>query len=57
MLFVWPYGLVIFPFGQSSVIGTNAGSPYTVAEELKMIFFTPWFLITSHRTSVPVILL
>ena len=34
MLLVWPYGLVIWPFGQSSVIGIVSGLPYTVAEEL-----------------------
>ena len=39
--FVCPYGFVILPFGHSSVIGTKAGSPYTVAEELKISFFTP----------------
>ena len=26
------------PFGHSSVIGINAGSPYTVAEEEKIMF-------------------
>ena len=30
--FVHPYGFVHTPFGHSSVIGINAGSPYTVAE-------------------------
>ena len=35
MDFVQPYGLVHCPFGHSSVIGMIAGSPYTVAEELK----------------------
>ena len=29
----------------------------SVAEELKMMFFTPWFLISSQRIRVPVILL
>src|SRR5699024_6543386 len=54
--FVHPYGFVQVPFGHSSVIGINAGSPYTVAEELKMLFFTPWFLITSQSVIVPPIL-
>ena len=31
-------GLVHCPFGHSSVIGMIAGSPYTVAEEEKIIF-------------------
>ena len=57
MLFVQPYGLVGVPFGHSSVIGICAGLPYTVAEELKMMFFTPWFLISSQRIRVPVMLL
>ena len=38
-------------------IGTLSGLPYTVAEELKMMFFTPWFLISSQRIRVPVMLL
>ena len=33
-----PYGFVISPFGHSSVIGRNAGFPYTVAEEENTIF-------------------
>ena len=41
----------------SSVIGISRGSPYTVAEELKIMFFTPCFLMVSHRSNVPVILL
>ena len=38
---VQPYGLVAVPFGQFSVIGISAGEPYTVAEELKIMFLTP----------------
>ena len=41
------------PFGHSSVIGIIAGSPYTVAEEEKIIFLTLCFLITSTRVRVP----
>ena len=36
-----------------SVIGISAGSPYTVADELKIIFFTPCLRITSHIANVP----
>ena len=42
MDFVQPYGLVHCPFGQFSVIGISAGSPYTVAEEEKMMFLHPF---------------
>ena len=38
------------------VIGIIAGSPYTVAEEEKMIFFTLCLRITSTSVRVPAIL-
>ena len=55
--FVCPYGFVISPSGQSSVIGTNSGSPYTVAEDEKIIFFTSFLRIASNKTKEPEILL
>ena len=39
--------------GKFSRIGTLSGSPYTVAEELNTIFFTPYFCMISHRLIVP----
>ena len=51
--FVQPYGFVHCPLGHFSVIGISAGSPYTVADELKIIFFTPCLRITSHIANVP----
>ena len=56
MDFVHPYGFVHCPFGHSSVIGIIAGSPYTVADEEKIMFFTLCFLITSTSVKVPAML-
>ena len=41
----------------SSVTGTVAGSPYTVADELNTRFLTPCAFMASHSISVPVMLL
>jgi len=38
-------------------MGTEAGSPYTVAEELNTMFFTPWSAMAFTRFRVPVTLL
>ena len=54
--FVSPYGLVV-DRGKSSLIGTDFGVPYTVADELKTILFTPCLSIQSRRLKVPVRLL
>ncbi len=56
MSFVWPYGLSA-PSGMSSVIGIFSAMPYTVADELNTIFFTPYFCIQSNRFIEPVKLL
>ena len=51
--FVVPYGFVVPPVGNSSVIGTVAGSPYTVAYELNINFLQLCALITSNKTRAP----
>ena len=56
MDFVQPYGLVHCPFGQASMMGISSGLPYTVAEELNTMFFTPTSRITFRSVSVPDIL-
>ena len=38
--------MVVPPVGKSSRMGTEAGSPYTVAEEENTKFFTPWSRMT-----------
>ena len=53
MDFVQPSGFVASCFGQSSVMGMNSGSPYTVALDENTRFFTPCARATSHRASVP----
>ena len=54
--FVVPYGFVVPPILQSSVKGILSGSPYTVADELNINFFTLYFLIVSNSTIAPDIL-
>ena len=53
--FVRPYGLVAL-VGKSSVTGTDAGSPYTVAEEEKTMLLQSPFSIALTRLSVPAML-
>ena len=53
---VLPYGFVALAVGIVSENGTLFSIPYTVADELNTILFTPYFLITSHKTKVPLIL-
>jgi hypothetical protein len=53
---VRPYGLSA-AVGKSSVHGTVAGSPYTVAEEEKMMDLHPAFSIAATSTTVPAMLL
>jgi hypothetical protein len=48
---------LVGPVGKSSRIGTLAGSPYTVADELKTSDLTPASAITSASATVPAMLL
>ncbi|CSC92132.1 Uncharacterised protein [Vibrio cholerae] len=43
--------------GKDSVIGTEVGSPYTVADELNTSDFTPASRIAATKTKVPFTLL
>ena len=54
--FVRPYGLVAV-VGKSSLHGTDAGSPYTVAELLNTSVRHPFASSALMRLSVPVMLL
>jgi hypothetical protein len=47
-----PYGLVA-PVGKLSVTGTEAGSPYTVADDEKTMLRQPASSIHCTRLSVP----
>ena len=49
---VRPYGLVPV-VGKLSVTGTEAGSPYTVADDEKTMFLQPYFVMTLSRLTVP----
>ncbi len=51
-----PYGLVA-DSGKSSVIGTVAGSPYTVADDENTTAFTPASAISSNSAMLPAMLL
>ena len=46
-----PYGFVVFPVLQSSVIGNTSGSPYTVALDEKTSFLTLYFFIALSNTN------
>ena len=52
MSLVQPYGFVAV-VGKLSSIGTRAGSPYTVAEELNTSFRQPAFSIACSTDSSP----
>ena len=52
---VRPYGLVPM-VGKLSVTGTEAGSPYTVADEEKTIFVQLYLVMTLSRLTVPAML-
>ena len=52
---VRPYGLVA-DVGNSSVTGTDAGSPYTVADDEKTMFLQSPSRIAFSRLTVPVML-
>ena len=49
---VWAYGLVA-EMGKSSLTGTVAGSPYTVADEEKTMFLQPPLAMALSRLTVP----
>jgi len=52
---VRPYGFVPM-VGKLSVTGTDAGSPYTVADEEKTIFVQLYLVMTLSRLTVPAML-
>jgi hypothetical protein len=52
---VCPYGLVAL-VGSVSSTGTDAGSPYTVADDEKTICLTPFLAMVCRRETAPLTL-